>query len=386
MSLVALDGTPLVIVGAPARNGLMSVAGLNSILLDATGESLTMFGRIFTEDGGSHTIDTTGSSSFGFRTGTVSATWNAATVLKLGVGTMDTANGPPARATNVANVITFSASKSYTGGAAPASASWIDVAPDAGTMTIANGDLVGFSIQMVTEGGTDSFNATVQATATGGSGGFPAITTFLSAAYAAAARIPNVVITFSDGKLGFFAGGYVASVGTTTQTWNNGSSPNEYGNFFQLPVPTKVYGIASYCAVLGDVDFVLYSDPLGTPVAEKTVSFDLNVIGATTGTPELIALFSSPYTTTASQPLAGIMKPTSGTNITSAYMSFNASAHQKAYQLGTNCYAINRASGAFAAQNSNKDRYTTGLLIGAWDDGSGGGSTGTSKSRVFTGF
>ncbi len=50
--------------------------------------------------------------------------------------------------------------------------------------------------------------------------------------------------------------------------------------------------------------------------------------------------------------------------------------------LGTNGYAINRASGAFAAQNSNKDLYAVGLLVGAFD---AGGSAATSVAPLFGG-
>lgn len=371
MSLVALDGTPLVAVGGVKRQGHTSTGATISILLDATAEAWMCCGQIFTEDGGSHTIDTTGSSSLGFRTGVVSATWNAGTVLKVGLATVDAANGPPARATNVANVVTFDVNGQYITGTAPTTGAWNESVPTTGTKTVANGDLIAFAIQMVTQGGTDTCNVQVVSTVFGAPPR-PASASFLGGSYAALSRLPDCVITFSDGKLGFFYGGYVCDIPTTTTTWNSGSSPNEYGNFFQLPVPVKVYGLIAAAGISGDVDFVLYSDPLGTPAAQKTVSIDLNVVASTSANEPTTILFASPYTTTANQPLAGIMKPTSVTNITSSYLSMNSSANMKAWDLGTNCYAVNRASGAFGAQNSNKDRYTIGLLIGAWDDGSGG--------------
>jgi hypothetical protein len=52
-----------------------------------------------------------------------------------------------------------------------------------------------------------------------------------------------------------------------------------------------------------------------------------------------------------------------------AFKTFNDPNHQNSEPLGTSCYAINRNTGAFAAQNSNKDRYTIGLYIGAADSG-----------------
>lgn len=54
------------------------------------------------------------------------------------------------------------------------------------------------------------------------------------------------------------------------------------------------------------------------------------------------------------------------------YKTFASSAHQAA-ESGSNGYAINRNTGAFASQNSNLDRYGIGILVGAFDTGGGGG-------------
>jgi hypothetical protein len=78
-------------------------------------------------------------------------------------------------------------------------------------------------------------------------------------------------------------------------------------------------------------------------------------------------LFSSSYTAKANQPLAVIAKP-GGTSVTMTYKTLNSSTHQAADHCGTNSYAVNRASGAFAAQNSNKDRFPIGLLVGAFEN------------------
>jgi hypothetical protein len=53
------------------------------------------------------------------------------------------------------------------------------------------------------------------------------------------------------------------------------------------------------------------------------------------------------------------------TSIQTQFFSVNAAAHMKAYPLGTNCYAASRGGGfgAFAAQNSNKDRYSMALIV-----------------------
>jgi hypothetical protein len=66
--------------------------------------------------------------------------------------------------------------------------------------------------------------------------------------------------------------------------------------------------------------------------------------------------------------VAAIIKPTSATNITAGYKTYNAAAYQRSDTLGTNGYAVNRNTGAFASQNTGKDRFNIGLLIGAVDN------------------
>lgn len=235
-------------------------------------------------------------------------------------------------------------------------------------MTIAHGDLVAFAVQMTAAGGADAVNVNTPATASGAVPVLTAVTSFTGGSYAAAGRVPNCVITFSDGTYGFFVGSYIFSVGATTQAWNNTSTTKEYGNFFQAPGPLSIYGLLLSATLNADCDLVLYSDPLGTPVARKTASIDANAIGVAGGSRWFPALFSSPYVTTAGQPVAGIIKPTTSTNNSAPYLTVNAAGHQKAHMLGANCYAINRNTGAFAAQNSNKDRFAVGLLVGGIDD------------------
>ncbi|WP_338832260.1 hypothetical protein [Bradyrhizobium sp. 27S5] len=189
------------------------------------------------------------------------------------------------------------------------------------------------------------------------------------AVYSNTNQVPNVVIVASDGTLGYFFGGYVAN-SATTQTWSSADTIKEYGNLIIPPVPVKVYGLILNAAFFGNTDAILYSDPLGTPFAQKTKSIDLNTIGSATAGP-YPALFSSPYSASAGQSLAAIAKPTTSTSIQMDYKTFAAASHQSS-ESGSNGYAINRNTGAFAAQNSQKDRFGIGLLVGAFDSGGGG--------------
>lgn len=364
MSLVALDGTPLLPIGSAARGFQPSITTLSSTTLDAALEAVIMVGYMRTSDGGSHTIDTTGSSAMEWRSGSTTFA-NAATSVKVGLAAVDTATGPAGRAVNVTDTITFDVSKSHTGGGGGiTSSAWQTNVPDAGTKTIANGDLVAFCVQMVTRGGVDSVLVS-HSTTLGTTLSVPFVTTFTGAAYANGNVSPNAVITFSDGAKGYFFGGNVASVGLTAMTIDSDLTLKEGGNLLQFPFPVRAYGIYGAWTIAANHDVVLYSDPLGTPVAQRTITQDFNAVSSTAVGNGHILLFSSPYDIAANTPVVAAVKA-SATAVSMNYKTFNAAAHQDSEPLGQNCYAVTRDAGAFAAQNSSKDRAAIGLLIGAF--------------------
>lgn len=380
MALTALDGSPLVYLGAAHRNGLPTLAALGNTTVDAANEACIMVGQVFTEDGGSHTIDTSGSSSIGWRTATVTFA-NAGTSVKVGLAAVNAAAGPAVRAVNTSDVIDFDVFAQFTGGGGGiTTGAWQESVPTSGSKTIANGELVAFAVQAITRAGADSILVSA-APSSAGNQSRPSVTNF-AGSYADAGRIPNVVITFSDGTLGFFVGGHVASIGTSTQTWNSGSGTIEYGNLFQAPFPMNVYGLYFSASLGGNTDAILYTDPLGTPAAAKTDPIDLNQLGAPGLTSIHHSWFASPYSVPANTPVAAILKPASATNISMTYKTYNAAAHQKSEAFGTNGYAVNRASGAFAAQNSSKDRFVIGLIVGAFDNGVSVGGLPASRLQL----
>jgi hypothetical protein len=211
----------------------------------------------------------------------------------------------------------------------------------------------------------------------------PSVTSYLGGSYAATSALPNAVITFSDGAIGYFNGSDVLPIGASTTTWNSGSGTKEYGQLFKLPFPVRVYGIWGIVDPDNDFDMVLYSDPLGTPVAERTVAVDANTVQ--TSTPRRFNVcFSSPYATTSGQNIGAVFKP--GASSISAYSKFLASAtHRVTDPWGTDGYGISRASGAFANTNSSLEHFYVGLIVGAFDAG-GGAAGGISRARAAAGF
>jgi hypothetical protein len=369
MSLVGLDGGYIVPIGPSMFGFAFTVPSTTAVVLDAANEANIAIGQIIWADGGTHTVDTSGSSSIGWRTGT-STFANAGTTVKVGLGTVDAANGPPGRATNVADVITFSVSKSMTGGGGGvASGAWQTHVPDTGSLAIANGDIVAMSVQMTARGGAD--NVSVTNAAQSNILNRPFVTSFTGGAYAAVAGHPNVMLTASDGTLGWFYGSMpFTSIGTKTANSGGAGATKEYGQLYKLPFPCKVYGIYANIDPDGDCDFVLYSDPLGTPVPEKTVSMDVNVVNLASQRMSAI-MFATPYTLAAETPIVAAYKP-GATNITIHFRTLASATHRVVDAGGTDSYGVNRDTSAFANDNSSLNHFFIGLLVGAWDDGASG--------------
>lgn len=374
MSLQGLYGSKRALIGPTIiQAGTTAISSSVNVTVDAVNESAHFIGRIEWEDGGSHTVDTSGSSSIAWRSG-ASTFANAGTTLKVGIGAVDTGTGPPARASNTTDVVNYDVVASFTGGGGGVTSNaWQTSVPTSGTKTIATGDLVAVTIQMTARAGADSvivqwYGSNAQQR--------PTTTTFTGAAYSTPGGTPNVIIRASDGTYGWFAGGFVTSL-IQPRAWNSTGTPKEYGQLYKLPFPVKIYGLYGWCNCSADFDVVLYSDPLGTPVAEKTASIDLNVVSVASAR-YFEEWFSTPYTTTTDQLIGAVYKPGTS-NITAYYATLGNAAHRVAHPWGTQGYGISRSTGAFSDINSSLDHLLIGLIVGAADSGGSSGPVGQLK-------
>ena len=363
MALVNIDGVPLTQIGFPTRAGALVALSSNTVAtLDATNEALITIGHMWTSDGGTHTIDTSGSSGLGWRTNNI-AFANPATIVKVGLAAVDTANGPPGRAVNVGGVITFNVSRSLTGGSGGITGNlWQEPTPDAGTMTIANGDLVAFCIQMTNQGAADAINvgSIPQAYL---NIGLPCVTSYLSGAYSNTAFLPNCRIRFSDGARGYFVGGALQNGGLSTFTWNSTGATKEYGNALTLPFPARISGLVAYGTLGGPTDFVLYSNPFVTPVAERTVSVSHRPLAVATACTMHI-LFPTPYEAGANQPLVLAAKP-GVSNISMFSRLAPLNVDQDGDSGGEACFGVSRGATSFFSPLAF-DRFTIGALVQAF--------------------
>lgn len=374
MALTSLSGNYPIPFGIAPQFGGLTPSTTNSFTMDAANESLIITGQIVTADGGSHTIDTSGSSSLQWLTGAVTFA-SGSTTVKVGLAAVDTTNGPAARAVNVAHVITFDVSASFTGGGGGITGTaWQTSVPTAGTKTIANGDYVAFAVQMTARGGADSI--VVNGMNQGFSYHRPSMVSLVGTTYTPVAQVPDVLIVFSDGTLGWF---YTSDIraAVAVRTWNSGDATKEYGQLYSLPFPARISGLYGWLDPDNDCDIILYSDPLGgSPVAEKTISIDANAVSAPSGA-RFSVMFPAAYDVAANTPIAAVFKP-GGSNVSAYYKTLNNAAHRVTDMGGTSSYGVSRASGAFANANSSLDHYYIGLMLSGADDGAsgGGGTTG----------
>lgn len=352
---------------APFPSGSFTDSNINAANL-----AVVTIGQIWWDDHASHTIDTTGSSAIGWRSGS-GIFANGGTTLKVGIASVDTSNGPPARPSNTAGVINFDVAASILGNSGLVTANaWIESVPTTGTRTIAHCELVAVCWQLTARAGSDAVLIRSIGTA-GVSSGIPNFCIYNGASFSGQNLMPNCVVRASDGTRGYFVGESVAS-SSSSQSWNSGSTTKEYANIIQVPYPCNAYGVIDYSNVGGDTDFVLYEDPLGTPTVRASVSIDANTVGTSS-----LATYGSTFTTgfgftlTPNVPYAIAKKPTTVTNVSLSYLTFGNSAHQTSVPGGDSGYAVSRNTGAFAAQNSQLDRYFLGLLIGGGNTGGGGG-------------
>jgi hypothetical protein len=363
MALQSFSG--IGIFGGPIYGRAWAQAGATTSnqTMDAVNESLYAIGHMITSDQGSHTIDTSGSSSIGWRAGAVTFA-NAGSTVKVGIATVDMATGPVGRPVNSSDVITFDVNASFIGGGGGITANaWQTSVPTTGTKTIAHGDLVAICIQFTARGGTDTITSPA---ANYGNPSIPGLTTF-TGTYTGTGLAPNFFITFADGAFGYLLQSDVFNT-YSARTWNSGSSPNEYGNLVQFPYPVKISGVWGHNSVTADLDVVLYSDPLGTPVAERTVSVDGNVSSDVSGSRRAHWLFPTPYITRPNQPIVVTLKPATTTNMIVTYKTLADANHRIAEVCGLTGYGVSRTSGAFADANSSLDHYSIGPVLSGFEN------------------
>ena len=363
----------------PRRVRPSSSPTLNTQWLDTTDDEIHYNGHVELEDpfGGSKTISSAGGGSIAWIVGSAVTFANAGSTYRFGIQDMSTTTNPGQ------GDGTFDVYGDMVGGTDTFTANAVnDISMTSGTKTIAQGDLLTIAAKAVSRAGSD----TVRLMAVDGFrdltfGNMPAVVVSESGgAFAKQTSTPSALITFDDGTLGMLR--FTSPlVSLTIAAYNvNTGTADEYGNLITLTSPAYLSAFAtspgSVYGSAADFEFILYSDPLGTPVAEHTLLVDsTQSAGGTFGTGESIWSLPTPVLLDAGT-YAVTTRPTTTTNIETGQWDAHSADHLDLYGPVT-CYAVRRLNdtGAFADFNggtAKTRRMEVSVILSGGDDGAGG--------------
>lgn len=370
MAYIRLPGGIWAPTFPPGWGSITGSPTFNDNTVDADEEEIQFIGRVYLAGGsGSKTFGTSGS-ELGWVAG-ASVTFAVDSTLRVGVkqaSSVDTANGPPGRAT--IGAAAFDVYKDLIGGTDTiSSTTWRNDVMAAGTpFTVNHGDLIAICFHLNTTAGTPSVK--IRATSAG-QWLHPTTTSYQGGSYFTGGT-PSAVLKFDDGTIGWLDGSYVQAVFGGSESIGN---TNLYGNIFRLPCDAKIDAIGGIFASAGTVawDFGIYSDPLGTPTAMSggEISVDPQTIGNSTR--GMMFPLSSELAIRKNTDYAIAVRQNSATSVTVVHYAVDDVAHFQANGLDSTCYAAkSTAGGAFAAQASSKRRAQFYFRISQIDTGNPG--------------
>lgn len=350
----------IVIPGSQNRVPFTTLTGggaYTAITLNATGEVCVFAGSVILENplGGSKTISAAGSGKIVWQSGTTTFA-DAGTTFEVGIQDISTVASP------TQGDGTFDVVASFTGGGGGVtSAATQTSVMTSGTKTIANGDMIAIVFSATAIGGVDSIIVNAIKVANTGflsNAGFPAVMSNTAGSYVKqSSTAPNACVIFDDGSIGWLYGAGFASTQPVQLTFNSGSATaDEYGNFLQYPFTFLAEGIQFTGQLSGtsaDAELLLYTDPLGTPSAIRTITLDATQWPSVSNTVNSIFIFPTPYLLKANTPYAISLRPTTTNNVSLFYRDVDIASNGKSQDMGTYNYAVNRLNntGAFADYN-----------------------------------
>jgi len=360
MAFQQIPGTGLWI---PHRPMISLSPGINTSVIDATGEKVAYLGRVFWY-GRSGTKDIR---TIGLRFGTVVKAGGSALTVSLQNASAAGNPGVPDE-TQDQTVAIANADASF------ASNTWITTGNLSADRTVSLGELLAVVIEFDGSGrlGSDSVQLTglTSVTTAGWVGGLPTML-LKTASWAGQARVPNVLLGFSDGTFGTLDGSWpVSAVGLID--FNSGTNPNENALEFSLPFPCKVEGGWLFCGGTAGSPFEarLYD---GTSVMTNgSVSIDP---GYWFNPSDQCVPFTFPgeVELAANTTYRLAFAPLSGTDIRVRYFDVATANHFQAHAGGTSWKFNTRNGGAWGTATDTR-RLFCGLRVSSLSDPSGGGT------------
>jgi len=286
-----------------------------STILDANDEYVEGFGQIFWDGlpSSSKTVSAAGGGKVIWVPGT--NTFSGGTNLRISIQAASTTAGSPGRGDDTDAVYA-----DLVGGTDSLTAETVtETVMESGSISIAHGDTVAvrFKVTSVFAGNSVGIRVQVDNQLNENNGAFTH--TYLAAAHATGTGVPNMMIQADDGTYGWFYGGLLVSAVTINSFHVSTAGADEYGNTFIYPFPIRVVGMSWFSRPPSGgavTKFILYSDPLGTPVAEREVSYDMSVIqsSSSSGNGTQVLLFDQPFMVRAGVRFALAIQPQAAVN------------------------------------------------------------------------
>lgn len=321
---------------------MVGAVGEQSTLLDASGEKHAAIFRVKRAG----TID-----RIGFRTRAVTT----AQTLRLGLETVDMTTGFPTGTQFGGSAVGTQAS--------PATDTFYEVTLGTGA-TVAVDDLVAIVVQFdATAGNLNICNYDLIS----GSdySGIPYTAEYVGTpAWAKKTSSPAHSVRYSDGV--YAADGFAPFQVPTLLTYNSGSTPDEVGNYFTLPVPMRCVGAKIMTDWDGPTDVVLYASD-GTTVL-RSASLDPDTRKVTGGGDAYV--YWAPLELTAGTGYRITFKPTSTTNINVRQLPVMTAGMLNHLPGGTLWHRTSRTDAGAWTEDTTKRISMTTLIIGQLHDGS----------------
>lgn len=174
---------------------------------------------------------------------------------------------------------------------------------------------------------------------------------------------PTFALEYSDGSYPPLDYGIAWSVFTTV-TVNTGTTPDEIGSRFMVPVRMRVRGLYAYADFDGDADLLLY-DAASSVLASNSMDKDIR---ASTSPGVQRGTFAASVTLTPNAVYRAILKPTSVTSLAVAVMDLPAAAVREAMPGGLDWQYTSRTDAGVWTETTT--RYMPiGLIVDGLDDG-----------------
>ena len=144
-------------------------------------------------------------------------------------------------------------------------------------------------------------------------GGFPYYSRFVSPNWTAfASSVPNAILKYSDASYESIGASVFPIATFATDAINTGTTPDEVGNIFQVPIGCSIKGVTFFADTDGDYTVILY-DSNSNILTSQAVDKDYR--GGATGTIKTV-YFPASITLTANTDYRLAIQPSTATSLT----------------------------------------------------------------------